>query len=125
MPGILTVAVNESHAVPITVAITLEYFISFAVFFGADARMSGVIGGPTSWPPAAVTALITTPTIVVADCHWLHAEQIAEHVSSMNAPILPMCIFCVSVWYLFSDAGCTSGGAPGAVCFSSGLNALP
>src|SRR5438874_10564037 len=69
MPAIFTVAVNDSHDVPITVAITFEYFISFADALGADARISGVIGGPTSWPPAAVTALITTPTIVVADCH--------------------------------------------------------
>src|SRR5690348_18508808 len=43
----------------------------------------------------------------------------------MNAPILAMCIFCVSVWYLFSDAGWSSGGMPGAVALSPGLNALP
>ena len=34
-------------------------------------------------------------------------------------------IFWVSVWYLFSDAGWTSGGIPGLVAFSSGLNARP
>src|ERR1041384_47220 len=123
MPVTLTVAVKLSHAVPITCAITLEYFISIGLDLGADARISGVHGGPTIWPPIAVTALITTPTIVAAVCHWLHAEQIAEQVPSMNAPILPMCIFCVSVWYLFSDAGWTSGGIPGADAFSSGLNA--
>ena len=43
----------------------------------------------------------------------------------VNAPILAMCIFWVSVWYLFSDAGCTSGGMPGDDIFSSGLNAFP
>src|SRR3569833_3011989 len=68
-PGILTVAVNDNHAVPMTFAITFEYFISAGVFFGADARISGVSGGPTSRPPTAETALITTPTIVVAVCH--------------------------------------------------------
>ena len=99
--------------------------ISIGVDLGADARISGVHGGPTIWPPVAVTALITMPTIVAAVCHWLHAEQIAEHVPSMNEPILPMCIFCVSVWYLFSDAGWTSGGIPGLDAFSSGLNARP
>ena len=68
---------------------------------------------------------ITTPTIVAAVCHWLHAEQIAEHVPSMKAPTLAMCIFWVSVWYLFSDAGWNSGGIPGLEAFSSGLNARP
>ena len=125
MPVTLTVAVKLSHAVPITWAITLEYFISIGVDLGAEARISGVHGGPTIWPPTAVTALITMPTMVAAVCHWLHAEQIAEQVPSMNDPILPMCIFCVSVWYLFSDAGWNSGGMPGADAFSSGLNARP
>src|SRR5262245_62803084 len=118
MPVTLTVEVNVSHDVPITCAMTFEYFISIGVAFGAEARISGVHGGPTIWPPIAVTALITTPTIVAAVCHWLHAEQIAEQVPSMNLPILSMCIFCVSVWYLFIDAGWNSGGAPGAVVFS-------
>src|SRR3569833_461742 len=106
-----------------TIAITYEYFISAGVFFGAVARISGVSGGPTSCPPTAVTALITTPTIVVAVCHCVHALQIADVVSSMNLPIFAMCIFCASVWYLFIDAGWNSGGAPGAVTFSLAENA--
>src|SRR6185436_16442083 len=64
MPVTLTVAVKLSHAVPITWAITLEYFISIGLPLGADARISGVHGGPTICPPVAVTALITMPTIV-------------------------------------------------------------
>ena len=35
MPVTLTVAVNVSHAVPMTCAITVEYFISIGVDFGA------------------------------------------------------------------------------------------
>ena len=124
-PGTLTVAVKVSHAVPITLAITLEYLSSIGVDLGADARISGVHGGPTICPTDAVTALITTPTIVAAVCHWLHAEQIADDTPSMKLPILPMCIFWVSVWYLFSDAGWNSGGMPGLDAFSSGLNARP
>jgi len=42
----------------------------------------------------------------------------------MKVPILSMCIFWVSVLYLFADFGWNKGGAPGAVAFSSGLNAL-
>src|SRR5215813_730294 len=83
MPVTLTVAVKVSQAVPSTVAMTLEYFISCGVDLGADARMSGVQGGPTICPPVAVTALITTPTMVAAVCHWLQAEQMAEQMPSM------------------------------------------
>jgi hypothetical protein len=92
---------------------------------GADARISGVHGGPTIWPAEAVGPAITTPTSVAMLCHWLHAEQIAEQAPSMKLPTLPICIFCVSVWYLFSDAGWNSGGIPGLDAFSSGLNARP
>ena len=46
-PGTFTVAVNESHAVPITFATTFVYFSSIGVSLGPDARISGVHGGPT------------------------------------------------------------------------------
>ena len=73
MPVTLTVAVNDSHAVPITFAIVAVYFASIGVVFGPDARISGVHGGPTIWPPTAVGPLMTMPTIVAAVCHVLHA----------------------------------------------------
>ena len=44
-------------------------------------------------------------------------------MSSMNLPIFAMCIFCESVWYLFSDAAWNSGGKPGEVIRSPGSNA--
>ena len=77
---------------------------------GAVAMISGVIGGPTITPPAAVIALTMIPAMLAAVCHWLHAEQIAEHMSSMNLPNCSFSFFCVSVWYLFIDAGWNSGG---------------
>src|SRR5688500_7413994 len=73
MPGTLIVSVYCSHAVPIAVAIAFVYFISIGVDIAPFARISGVHGGPTTLPPTAVTALTTTPTIVAADCHVLHA----------------------------------------------------
>ena len=89
----------------ITVAITLEYFSSMGDALGAEARMSGCSGGPTICPTEATGPETTMPTIVAAVCHWLQAEQIAEQVPSMKAPILATCIFCESVWYLFIVAG--------------------
>src|SRR5688572_2945283 len=83
MPVTLTVAVKLSHAVPITVAMVLVYFNSCGVALGPDARISGVHGGPTIWPPTAVTALMTTPTMVALDCQVLHAEQMALQMPSM------------------------------------------
>src|SRR5882724_4021072 len=63
MPVTLTVAVNVSHAVPITLAITLAYLSSIGLDLGAFSRISGVHGAPTICPPVAVTALMITPTI--------------------------------------------------------------
>src|ERR1044072_3511052 len=83
MPMTLTVAVNESHAVPSVFAIAFEYFISIGEAFGALARISGPSGGPTICPPIATGPLITTPTSVEAVCHWLHAEAIAEQMPLM------------------------------------------
>ena len=67
--------------------------------------MSGCRGGPTTCPTEPTGPATMMPVIVAIDCHWLHAEQIAEQVPSMNPPILAMCIFCESVWYLFIVAG--------------------
>src|SRR5690242_17337272 len=63
-PGIFTDAVNASHPVPITVEITFEYFASCGVAFGAFARISGWIGGPSSWPAEATGPATTIPTMV-------------------------------------------------------------
>src|SRR3954468_7935732 len=127
MPVTLTVAVKVSQAVPSTVAITFEYFISCGVPFGAEARLRGVQGGPMICPPTAVTALITTPTMVAAVCHWLQAEQMAEQTPSMYEPNCWFNFFCVSVWCLFIVAGMKSGGCvavSGAVLSSPLLKAF-
>src|SRR5688572_23834339 len=87
IPFTLMPAVYASHAVLSVLAMAFEYFISCGVAIGALARMSGPSGGPTTWPPTAVTALITTPTIVAALCHWLQAEQIALQMPSRYFPI--------------------------------------
>ncbi len=61
------------NVMPKAVATAVERRISSGVPFGAEARMSGPIGGPTSVPPDATTALMLTPTIVAVRCHMSQA----------------------------------------------------
>src|SRR5687768_10203274 len=75
MPGTLIVAVYESHDVPITFATVVVYLRSIGLSLGPCARMSGVSGGPTTWPTLAVGPMTITPTIVAVDCQVLHALQ--------------------------------------------------
>lgn len=80
---------------------------------GAPAMIKGVSGGPTTWPPTAVTALTTTPVSTARLCHWLHAEQIALQIPSMYAENLSEICWAVSQWYLFVEAAIKRAGGKG------------
>jgi len=98
----------------------VEYFNSCDDPFGALERMSGMSGGPATIPPAAVTALIITPERLAAACHWLHAEQIAEQVPSINDVNLSDNSRAASQWYLLVEAATKrAGGTRGGIHVSS------
>ena len=79
--GIDTVDCHIMNAMLKPVATAVERRISSGVPFGAVARISGSSGGPTSVPPVATTALMLTPLIVAASCHWFHAVVTAVEAS--------------------------------------------
>ena len=82
-PGTLMVEVNASHAVPNTLAMMLVSFHFSGLLLGPPDWIKGIQGGPTTWPPVAVTPLMTTPIKVAELCHVAHAEQIASQIPSM------------------------------------------
>ena len=128
MPGTLTVAVYVSHAVPMHVrdrARVLHLHRRRLRALREDQRRPR---RADDLPPTRSTALIMTPTIVAAVCHWLHAEQIAladavdERADTWRcASSACRCGTCSS-----TPAGTAAARrTAGAVAFSSGLNASP
>src|SRR2546425_5227238 len=89
-PGTLTDAWNCVHCKPIPAAMALA---RVGKLVRAWDMIRGVQGGPTIWPPIAVTALTCTPTSVAAVCHDCHAEQIASHIPGIKSRYLLLMFF--------------------------------